>query len=107
MSHENPSVFVDFIADRIIATQTDLLRLLTDGGANGGANTSTKIKNGGVNLEELIFETIKNNPGINAPTIAKILQKSLRTTQRYLKSLSDSQRIEFRGASKNGGYHTT
>lgn len=107
LSHENPSVFVDFIADRIIATQTDLLRFLTDGGANGGANTSTKIKNGGVNLEELIFETIKNNPGINAPTIAKILQKSLRTTQRYLKSLSDSQRIEFRGASKNGGYHTT
>ena len=28
MSHKNPAVFVDFITDRIIATQMDLLRLL-------------------------------------------------------------------------------
>ena len=75
----------------------DLLRLLADGGASS--------KGGGVNLEELIFETIQKNPGINAPAIADILQKSLRTTQRYLKSLSDSNRIAFRGAPKNGGYH--
>lgn len=102
LSHESPRVFVDFIADRIIATQNDLLRLLNNGGVNDGVNGSV---NGSTNLEELIFDTIKNNPGINAPTIAKTLQKSLRTTQRYLKLLSDSNRIEFRGASKNGGYH--
>ena len=58
----------------------DLLRLLNDGGANGG----TKPKNGGVNLEELIFTTIQDTPGINAPAIANTLKKSLRTTQRYL-----------------------
>ena len=91
----------NFIAERIIATQMDLLRLLADGGVNGGASS----KGGGVNLEELIFETIQKNPGINAPAIAEILQKSLRTTQRYLKSLSDANRIAFRGAPKNGGYH--
>ena len=71
-----------------------LFRLLADGGVNGG-----------VNLEELIFETIQKNLGINAPAIADILQKSLRTTQRYLKLLSDANRIAFRGAPKNGGYH--
>ena len=98
---KGPWVIVDFIAERIIATQMDLLRLLADGGVNGGASS----KSGGVNLEELIFETIQKNPGINAPAIADILQKSLRTTQRYLKSLSDSNRIAFRGAPKNGGYH--
>ena len=95
----------NFIAERIIATQMDLLRLLADGGVNGGINGGASSKGGGVNLEELIFETIQKNPGINAPAIADILQKSLRTTQRYLKSLSDSNRIAFRGAPKNGGYH--
>ena len=95
------NIFINFIAERIIATQMDLLRLLADGGVNGGANS----KYGGVNLEELVFETIQKNPGTNAPAIAAILQKSLRTTQRYLKSLSDANRIAFRGAPKNGGYH--
>ena len=89
---------MDFIAERIIATQMDLLRLLNDGGANGGTN-------GGANLEELIFTTIQDTPGINAPAIADTLKKSLRTTQRYLKRLSDAGRIEFRGATKNGGYY--
>lgn len=101
MSHKNPAVFVDFITDRIIATQMDLLRLLNDGGVNGGENE----KRGGVNLEELLFDAIRNNPGLNAPTLAEMLQKSLRTVQRYLKQLTENERIEFRGAPKNGGYH--
>ena len=63
------------------------------------------VQNGGVNLEELIFTTIQDTPGINAPAIADTLKKSLRTTQRYLKRLSDAGRIEFRGATKNGGYY--
>lgn len=82
------------IAERIIATQMDLLRLLSNDGVNGG-----------VNLEVLIFETIQNSPGINAPAIAYQIKKSLRTTQRYLKTLSDANRIEFRGAPKKGGYY--
>ena len=94
LSHKMPNVFVDFIASRIIETQKDLLRLLNDGGVNGG-----------VNLEELIFEYIAQHPGIKAPAIAEGVQKSLRTTQRYLKTLSDSGRIEFRGAPQNGGYY--
>lgn len=85
--HKNPAVFVDFITERIIATQMDLLRLLNDGGVNGGENE----KNGGVNLEELLFETIRNNPGLNATTLAEMLQKSLRTVQRYLKLLSGKE----------------
>lgn len=102
ISHKEPRAFVDFIAERIIATQMDLLRLLNDGGVNGGV----KSKSGGVNMEELMFDAICTNPGVNAPALAAILQKSLRTTQRYLKSLTDAGRIEFRGAPKNGGYYT-
>jgi len=105
MSHKNPQVFVDFIAERIIATQMDLLRLLNDGGVNGGVNGGVKSGNGGVNLEEQLFDAIGKNPGVNAPMLCEMLQKSLRTTQRYLKLLADAGRIEFRGAPKNGGYH--
>ncbi len=105
MSHKNPQVFVDFIAERIIATQMDLLRLLNDGGVNDGVNGGKKTDCGGVNLEELLFDAIRNNSGLNAPGLADMLQKSLRTVQRYLKLLSDKERIEFRGAHKNGGYH--
>lgn len=80
----------------------DLLRLLNDGGVSGGVNGGVS---GGVNFEELLFDAIKNNPGVNAPALAEMLQKSLRTVQRYLKQLSDTGRIEFRGAPKNGGYY--
>ena len=97
MSHDTPQVFVDFIAERIIATQMDLLRLLADGGVNGAR--------GGVNLAEQLVDAISRHPGMNAPALAALLQKSLRTTQRYLKSLSDAGKIAFRGAPKNGGYH--
>ena len=76
----------------------DLLRLLNDGGVSGGVS-------GGVNFEELLIETIKNNAGVNAPALAEMLQKSLRTVQRSLKMLSDTGRVEFRGAPKNGGYY--
>lgn len=107
MSHKIPHAFVDFVAERIIATQMDLLRLLNDGGVNGGVNGGTKNKDGGVNSEGLIYDAIRNNPGVNAPTLAEMLKKSLRTIQRYLKSLSDTGRVEFRGAPKNGGYYIT
>lgn len=82
-----------------------MLRLLNDGGVNGGVNGGENEKRGGVNLEELLFDAIRNNPGLNAPTLAEMLQKSLRTVQRYLKQLTENERIEFRGAPKNGGYH--
>lgn len=108
-SHKEPSVFVDFMAERIIATQMDLLRLLKDGGVNprnGGANGGVEVRNGGANLSALLHQTIQEQPGKNAPALAGILQKSLRTIQRHLKTLSDQGVIEFRGAAKNGGYYS-
>ena len=89
-AHTDSDAFVDFIADCVVATQTDLLRLLKN--------------SGGVNVSEAILAEIKKNPGMNAPAIAAKLTLSLRTTQRYLKTLTDDKKIEFRGAPKNGGY---
>ena len=54
--------------------------------------------------EKMLLETIVNNLCLNAPTLSKRLGRSLRTTQRYLKKLSDKKQIVFKGVAKNGGY---
>ncbi len=73
-------------------------------GHDGGVNNGSGGVNGGVITESLLLKTITDNPGLNAPALSKQLHKSLRTVQRYLKSLSDMGKIEFRGAPKTGGY---
>ena len=108
-AHTDDTRFREFIANRIITTQLDLLRLLTESGGvkqrNGGAKSGSKLGPGGVNsLEQQILETVQQIPGLNTPALAATLSKSMRTTQRYLKKLSDDRKIEFRGAAKNGGY---
>jgi len=109
LAHTDNQRFREFIADRIIATQVDLLRLLANSGgvnlSNGGVNPENETKNGGVNsMEQQMMETLRKMPGLNAPEIASALGKSLRTTQRILKILCDNGKIEFKGAPKNGGY---
>lgn len=91
-AHKDVATFVDFIADCVVSTQEDLLRLLKN--------------SGGVNLQDKILQEIKNNGGLNAPSLASRLSLSLRTVQRYLKELTESKKIEFRGAPKNGGYYS-
>jgi Fic family protein len=108
-AHTDDHRFREFIADRIIATQVDLLRLLADSGGvnypNGGVNYEIENKNGGVNsMEQQIMETLEKMPGLNAPALATAQGKSLRTIQRNLKILCDNGKLEFRGSSKKGGY---
>lgn len=108
LAHIDDKAFKEFIAERVIATQMDLLRLLNSGGVNapfGGANTDSTISIGGANtLESELLHSVQTMPGLNAPALAKTTNKSLRTIQRYLKKLSNDAKIEFRGAAKNGGY---
>jgi Fic family protein len=109
LAHTDDKTFKEFIADRVISTQLDLLRLLKDGGVNskiGGVNSKSESIDGGVNiLENELIQAIQTTPGLNAPALAITLNKSLRTIQRYLKSLTDESKIEFKGAAKNGGYY--
>lgn len=110
LAHANDKPFKEFIADRVVATQTDLIRLLNVGGVNtqnGGVNNDNEPKSGGViSLETELFQTIQNIPGLNAPALATATKKSLRTIQRYLKKLTDEGKVEFKGAAKNGGYYS-
>lgn len=97
-AHRATGGFCSFIANRVIETQKDLLRLF---GIRIPANRQNSSE---VGSEAEILSLIRQKPGINAPAIAQRLQLSLRTTQRKLKSLTDSGIIFFQGARKNGGY---
>ena len=103
VAHIDDKVFVGFIADCVVATQADLLRLLRNNlKPKKGA---VRHRETGENLSERILSEIRVNPGINTPALASMLNLSLRTTQRQLQALTKSGKIEFRGARKNGGYY--
>lgn len=97
IAHKDKASFVEFIADCVVSTQENLLRLLKNSGGvkslNGGVN---KTARGGVNLQDKIFQEIKKNGGLNAPSLASRLSLSLRMVQRYLKQLTESKKIESR-----------
>jgi len=99
-AHRTTGEFCSFIAKRIIETQKDLLRLF---GIRIPAvrKTESDIVS---DTETEILNLIRQEPGINTPAIANRLNLSLRTAQRMLKPLTDSKKIIFQGARKNGGY---
>lgn len=93
-AHSNPDIFYQFIADRVIMTQLDILRLFRE----------TEPSPATIPFQQLLLTTIQQSPGLNAPMLANRLARSLRTTQRYIRLLQDQHLIEFRGVAKRGGY---
>ena len=107
-----PAPFVRFIRDRVCETQKELLRLM------GQSISLEKEENDRVNEEsadrvndrvndgiaKTILDTIVLRPGVRTNEIAAHIGKSIPTVSRYIKTLKDSGKIEFRGAPKNGGY---
>lgn len=67
-----------------------------DGGINGGIN-------GGI---DQLFFYIRNYPGKRTVEIAKSLNISLRTIERWIRKLRDNGRIKFMGSKKTGGYYS-
>lgn len=95
IAHCDDIIFNAFIADRVMMTQMDILRLFKE-----SEPTPEKMQ-----FDQILLQTIEHNPGLNAPQLATRLGRSLRTTQRYIKTLSEKKLIEFRGVAKNGGYY--
>lgn len=109
-AHTDEAPFITLIADCVISTQTDLLRLLAESGgvknANGGVNDEKSTESGGVkNKLDQVLDLLAKAPGLSAPVIARQLDFSLRSTQRYLKQLSLDEQVFFKGAPKTGGYY--
>jgi len=79
-------------------------------GVNEGVNEGVSLMIEGVNegvLSELqyLYNTIVNNEAKKAVELKGLINKSLATTERYLKILKEQGYIEFRGAPKIGGYY--
>lgn len=55
--------------------------------------------------EQAILNLQTTTPGLNASEISKHINKSLRTTMQYIKTLQDKYLIEFKGVPKTGGYY--
>ncbi len=89
-------VFIDYMLREI------LLSLKAHQGASVGAVNGAA--SGAVN-DVLAF--LRTMPGSRANAIAAALNLPLRSVQRYLEQLKRENKIEFRGAPRNGGYYST
>lgn len=61
-----------------------------------------EVVNGVVNQ---IYLAIKSNPGVRKPQLLKIVATSRATAERSIAKLQHLNKVEFRGASKTGGYY--
>lgn len=89
-------VFIDYMLREILLS------------LNAHQGTSAGAVNGAVSgavTDVLAF--LKTMPGSRANAIAAALNLPLRSVQRYLEQLKREDKIEFRGAPRNGGYHPT
>lgn len=78
---------------------------VNDGIRDGVKKVSFVDESDGVNFElNALYEVIRKMPGLNARTLAKQIDKSIPTTERYIKKLRVNNYIQFVGAPKTGGY---
>ena len=81
-------------------------RIEENGTVNGIVNTEDDIVNDIVNgTKEDVLNIMKQQEGLSASELAQKINKSLRTTMRYIDTLKRAGLIEFRGAPKTGGYY--
>jgi ATP-dependent DNA helicase RecG len=66
-----------------------------DEGLNEGLNEGLKS----------LLAAIRENPGVQAKELEKILARPIKTIERQVKTLTDLSRIERRGSKKTGGYY--
>ena len=84
-----------------INNQEDKMNELIYGGVNGGVNDGI---NDGINE---IVSILLNTSCLSAIEIARRIDKSLPTVERYIRKLRKKEIIEYRGSKKTGGYHLT
>ena len=76
------------------------------GYVNGGVNGYV---NGDVNTltasQKLVFDIVRDHPGIKTKQIADVLNKSPRTIEKHLSFLTKANLIEHRDSDKTGGYY--
>ena len=93
-AHTDNSVFYDFIADRVIATQLDLIRMLK---CEDDTVNSTVSK-----TEQIILATIMQYPEYSYEKLAEYCNLSRPTIARTIKTLQSKGLIRRFGSDKTG-----
>ena len=98
-AHTRPEVFIDFIADRVIATQFDLLRLMRED--DDTVNDTVKV--GAPQLsktEQIVLDAISSYPDYSYEKLAAQCNLSRPTIARTVKTLQSRELIRRIGSDK-------
>ncbi len=111
-AHTDPLLFLDFIADRVIATQSDLLRMFRsqDDTVNDTVNDTVKVCSGKPESqraaltmnEQLVLDTVRSFPTSTYEQLAARCLLSRPTIARTLKELQARALIRRVGSDKAG-----
>lgn len=104
-AHTRPEVFMDFIADRVIATQLDLLRLMRedDDTVNDTVNDTVKAVAPQLSKsEQTVLNAISLYPNYSYEKLATYCQLSRPTIARTIKALQSREFIRRIGSDKTG-----
>jgi ATP synthase F0 subunit b len=104
-AHTRPEVFIDFIADRVIATQLDLLRLMRedDDTVNDTVNDTVKAVAPQLSkTEQTVLNAISTYPNYSYEKLATYCQLSRPTIARTIKALQSREFIRRIGSDKTG-----
>ena len=103
-AHTRPEVFTDFIADRVIATQFDLLRLMRDDDTvNDTVNDTVKSDVSALSkTEQTVLAAISSFPDYSYEKLAEYCHLSRPTIARTIKTLQSREYIRRIGSDKTG-----
>ena len=105
-AHTRPEVFTDFIADRVIATQLDLLRLMTDESDTVNDTVNDTVKRTDTSqlskTEQAVLDAITTHPDYSYEQLAATCGVSRPTIARTVKTLQVYNRIRRVGSDKTG-----
>ena len=104
-AHTRPEVFTEFIADRVIATQLDLLRLMReeDDTVNDTVNDTVKADHSALSkTEQTVLQAISSHPDYSYEKLAAYCKLSRPTIARSIKVLQGSEYIRRIGSDKTG-----
>ena len=110
-AHTRPEVFIDFIADRVIATQLDLLRLMRDENDTVNDTGNDTVKRTDTTqlskTEQAVLDAISMHPDYSYEQLATTCGVSRPTIARTIKSLQVYNRIRRVGSDKTGHWEVT
>lgn len=104
-AHTRPELFTDFIADRVIATQLDLLRLMRedDDTVNDTVNDTVKVDTSALSkTEQTVYAAISSFPDYSYEKLAAYCHLSRPTIARTIKVLQSREYIRRIGSDKTG-----